>query len=295
MAFIYKWRWRFLTNKNAIWANIIKAIHGPIQGNNLPVKSSNAGLWVSIVKCISEIHESQIIPVNSMSLQLDSNVADRFTPNGWIWFWRRALRGGAEYSQFIDLSSLLANVFLSDYPDLWCWAENPSHNYSVSSARLLIDKQYLAPSSRATSWCRYVPIKINVFIWRLNLLCLPTKINLMLRGVEMENTTCCLCNLSDEDEVHLFMSCETSLQIWHRIGRWINYDIPSWSSIEDAWLWVDGVPISGNQRIILRIITISFFWNVWHLRNSYVFNDAKFKRSYVFDSIVVTAFEWFYY
>ncbi|XP_071728607.1 uncharacterized protein [Rutidosis leptorrhynchoides] len=116
----------------------------------------------------------------------------------------------------------------------------------------------------------------------------------MLRGIEINNTVCCLCNRFDEDEYHLFIDSEVSSQIWQKVSRWINYTIPTWNSIDEAWLWDDGVPIINNQRTIIRVIVSSVFWNIWHLRNSHIFNDAKFKKSHVFDSIVVNAFEWMY-
>ncbi|XP_071739506.1 uncharacterized protein [Rutidosis leptorrhynchoides] len=122
----------------------------------------------------------------------------------------------------------------------------------------------------------------------------PTKINLLLRGINLESTVCSLSDRHDEDEVHLFCDCDTNMQIWDKIRQWTNLQIPHWLIIDDIWLWVDGIPITSRQRTIIRVIVIATLLNIWRLHNSYVFKDSKFKKSHVFDSKVVLAFNWLY-
>ncbi|XP_071727819.1 uncharacterized protein [Rutidosis leptorrhynchoides] len=306
---------------------IISAIHGSSIGNNLPANNSISGSWLNIVKCIANLQDMQVIPSNSLKICIgdgkmskfwhdtwigdipfasrfnqlflidinqDSSVASRFDGNSWKWFWRRTPRRGIESTQLTELLSLLDSVTLTNVPDYRAWLVDSSQVFSVSSARRMIDKPSIVPSSRSTTWCKFVPIKINVFNWHLNSLRLPTKINLLLRDIKLENTVCSLCDQHDEDEVHLFIGCGTTVQIWDKIRLWTSLQIPHWIIIEDIWLWVDGIPITGMQRIILRVIITSALWNIWRLRNSYVFKDPKFKKVHVFDSIVVSDFNWLY-
>ncbi|KAL4559421.1 hypothetical protein LXL04_031559 [Taraxacum kok-saghyz] len=48
----------------------------------------------------------------------------------------------------------------------WIWDLDKQHGFSVSSLRKLLDSGLLQESQSATIWCRLVPIKANIFIWR---------------------------------------------------------------------------------------------------------------------------------
>ncbi|XP_071705003.1 uncharacterized protein [Rutidosis leptorrhynchoides] len=71
-------------------------------------------------------------------LALDCNhstsVASRYPVNGWIWYWRRNIRGGVEQDQFDQLVSILKDISFSHDPDLWIW-DGPSTSFTVSHAR----------------------------------------------------------------------------------------------------------------------------------------------------------------
>ncbi|PWA58764.1 RNA-directed DNA polymerase, eukaryota [Artemisia annua] len=81
---------------------------------------------------------------------------------------RRMPRGGAEDSQFTALLEAIREVRLSDASDGWIWGLDHS-GFSVASARKYIDEQVLTGGYTTTRWLRCVPIKANVFMWRLEI------------------------------------------------------------------------------------------------------------------------------
>ncbi|PWA43003.1 RNA-directed DNA polymerase, eukaryota [Artemisia annua] len=89
----------------------------------------------------------------------------------------RMPRGGAEESQFTALLEAIREVRLSDSSDGWIWGLDHS-GFSVASARKYIDEQVLTGGYTTTRWPRCVPIKVNVFMWRLGLNKLPTLANM---------------------------------------------------------------------------------------------------------------------
>ncbi|XP_071740820.1 uncharacterized protein [Rutidosis leptorrhynchoides] len=103
-----------------------------------------------------------------------SLVVDRVFQLGWIWNWRRPTRCGIEQSQFYELISLLSQLSISQDRDSWIWTAVSNNTFSVSSTRRLIDNSNIAPISCPINWVKVVPIKINIFIWRLKLFRLPT-------------------------------------------------------------------------------------------------------------------------
>ncbi|GJY52428.1 zinc finger, CCHC-type containing protein [Tanacetum coccineum] len=79
--------------------------------------------------------------------------------------------------------------------------------FRVKDARMLLDESFLPKDSTATRWVKSIPIKINVFAWKVYLDRLPTRLNLMKRGVLVPSLLCPVCNADHEDTSHLLFSC----------------------------------------------------------------------------------------
>ncbi|XP_071713517.1 uncharacterized protein [Rutidosis leptorrhynchoides] len=300
------------------------SIHGEGQGTDLPCFLNASGTWASICKSINMLHteysldttflllkigngtnakfwydpwinDSSLASCYPRLLALDTNnsssVASRYNNNGWLFFWRRDPRYGIEVENLQALNHLFSSISITSESDYWTWEGG---TFSVSKVRKLIDNHDLARFSIATKWCKQVPIKINIFVWRLKLSRLATKVNLSARGIVLEEAGCCLCDESFEDENHLFLHCATSQQIWSKISQWSNISLPSWSSLANLWAWIDGVPIPQNRRLITSIIIYATLWNIWRLRNSVIFDDKSFRKCHVIDSIVTTSFNWIF-
>ncbi|PWA42123.1 RNA-directed DNA polymerase, eukaryota [Artemisia annua] len=76
---------------------------------------------------------------------------------------RRNPRGGIEEEQYLLLVEIVAPVILSNSSDRWVWSLDSAGDFSVKSARTLIDDSFLPTIGNATRWVNVVPIKINVF------------------------------------------------------------------------------------------------------------------------------------
>ncbi|GKD15809.1 RNA-directed DNA polymerase, eukaryota, reverse transcriptase zinc-binding domain protein [Tanacetum coccineum] len=98
---------------------------------------------------------------------------------------------------------------------------------SVKSAREEIDKHVLVVSSSHMRWSKVLLIKLNVFLWRMFLDRLPTRINLSNRGLDIPCVLCPNCRADVETRNHLFFSCSMSLDLFRLLGRWWNIQIPS--------------------------------------------------------------------
>ncbi|GAU24627.1 hypothetical protein TSUD_289900 [Trifolium subterraneum] len=116
-------------------------------------------------------------------------VSEMFTL-GWgvggeAWKWRRRLLAWEE-ELVVECVDCLSSVFLQDgVLDRWEWKLHSSKCYSVKSAY-----SYLTATNNTHNegldcflWLKSVPLKVNIFVWRLFLNRLPTKDNLYKRGV----------------------------------------------------------------------------------------------------------------
>nr|GEW88025.1 RNA-directed DNA polymerase, eukaryota, reverse transcriptase zinc-binding domain protein [Tanacetum cinerariifolium] len=116
---------------------------------------------------------------------LNYSIANQVSSSNFNWsnVLRRDPKGGVESSQFEALKLAIGNVVLTHQPDSWQWSLDVAVGYSVSSARALVDDNLLVAGSERTRWDRHIPIKVNVFLWRLYLNKLPSRVNLNRKGI----------------------------------------------------------------------------------------------------------------
>nr|GFB21408.1 RNA-directed DNA polymerase, eukaryota [Tanacetum cinerariifolium] len=77
-------------------------------------------------------------------------------------------------------------------------------DFSVKDARTNIDDMFLPSYNDSTRWVNGVPIRINIFAWRARRDCLPTRLNLIRRGVTLETASCPIRLAWEEDASHVF-------------------------------------------------------------------------------------------
>ncbi|GKC39114.1 RNA-directed DNA polymerase, eukaryota, reverse transcriptase zinc-binding domain protein [Tanacetum coccineum] len=182
--------------------------------------------------------------------QNDSKMAWIKIPFNWSSVLRRLPRGGAELNQFEALGEAIRNVSLTDQSDSWTWSIGVG--YSVASTRVLVDEKLLDSSLEATRWIRYIPIKVNVFLWRLNLNKLPSRVNLDRKGIEVSSLLCPTCQIDVETVNHIFFNCEMAKDLWSLLAKWWELDIPFCSNISDWYDWLDDACVAANIRLVLE-------------------------------------------
>ncbi|GJW63248.1 hypothetical protein Tco_0115132 [Tanacetum coccineum] len=74
--------------------------------------------------------------------------------------------------------------------DRWVWDMNGDGVFRVKDVRNLLDDTLLPKDEFPTRWVKCVPIKINVFAWKIFLDCLPTRLNLYRRGIVITSVEC---------------------------------------------------------------------------------------------------------
>ncbi|GJV04987.1 RNA-directed DNA polymerase, eukaryota [Tanacetum coccineum] len=94
------------------------------------------------------------------------------------------VRGGVETQQLENIQDLVRSKVLSNVDDRWAWDLNGSGDFCVKDARDLVDEVLLPKENVATRWIKTIPIKVNIFAWKLHLDRLPTRSNLLKRGIQ---------------------------------------------------------------------------------------------------------------
>ncbi|GKF12979.1 RNA-directed DNA polymerase, eukaryota, reverse transcriptase zinc-binding domain protein, partial [Tanacetum coccineum] len=129
--------------------------------------------------------------------------------------------------------------------DSWQSALGASNGYTVASVRSLVDSNLLDSSPIATHWNRSIPIKVNVFIWRLSLNKLPSRVNLDRKGLDVGLILCPMCMDDVETVNHIFFSCN--------MAKTYGPCLPNGGSLTSRFVLKFQIGLSGLMLYILRI------------------------------------------
>ncbi|GJV87280.1 RNA-directed DNA polymerase, eukaryota [Tanacetum coccineum] len=175
-ALMYKWVWRFTTQKNLLWTRVIKAIHGEDGKNGSGFKVGYKSIWRSILQEVKTL---------KIKVKKTVDVASKLSQENLTWFFRRAPRSGVEQDQLTDLTTYVEGVVLGVTPDRWYWMLDGSGEFSVASARKVIDDNRFPEVSNQTRWIKAMPIKVNIHAWKVRMDCLPTRLNISWRDLPL--------------------------------------------------------------------------------------------------------------
>nr|GEX42549.1 RNA-directed DNA polymerase, eukaryota [Tanacetum cinerariifolium] len=201
---MFKWIWRFYTQNTSLWVRVIKAIHGDDGKVGGYVKDGAKSCWLSIVNEINSLKTKGINLLDFMHVKLENGGKTAFWEDIWIEgkaLKNRVPRGGVEPEQFDELSALVHDVTLTPMSDRWIWALESSGDFSVAPVRKVIDDKSLLEVDSKTRWIKYVPIKVNVYTWKVKTDSLPTRFNVSRRGDHnntQQNTRLSLDMIGDE-------------------------------------------------------------------------------------------------
>nr|GEU60726.1 RNA-directed DNA polymerase, eukaryota [Tanacetum cinerariifolium] len=83
------------------------------------------------------------------------------------------------------LSELVREIVLAPISDRYNWSLEGLGNFSVASIRREINDKLLPTVNCSTRWVKYVPIKVNIFAWKVKMNALPLRFNISRRGIDI--------------------------------------------------------------------------------------------------------------
>ncbi|GJR20565.1 RNA-directed DNA polymerase, eukaryota [Tanacetum coccineum] len=226
------------------------------------------------------LEENKVI---SVADKLHSSISSSF---------RRPVRGGEEAQQLDQLSVILDSVSLSNMDDRWYWDLNGDGVFLVKDVRSLLDEVFLPKMDAPTRWIKCIPIKVNVFVWKLSLDRLPTRSNLLSRNILVSDVACPLCDHELEDSSHLFFGCPIAKDVQKLVCRWWNLDVQPYESY-DGWLsWFKSIRFGSKTKDVLKGVFYVSWWSIWYFRNQLLFSDSIPRKDAIFDDIILRSFNW---
>ncbi|PWA74343.1 reverse transcriptase domain, Reverse transcriptase zinc-binding domain protein [Artemisia annua] len=179
-----------------------------------------------------------------------------------------------------NFDSVVMGLSLHDGVDGWTWSLDTSGSISVSILRSRIDSLELSQSDPATLWNVLIPKKVNIFFWRLTRNRLPTKKNMVDKGIDLHTVLCIFCDDHCESSNHIFVECKMVKPIWDSISRWCNVHV-SLARSQDLLELSCSVGLASvftkTFDAILRITS----WVIWKHRNEKIFKNKDMSTNVV--------------
>ncbi|GJZ61740.1 RNA-directed DNA polymerase, eukaryota, reverse transcriptase zinc-binding domain protein [Tanacetum coccineum] len=250
---------------------VIKAIHGEDGKNGSGFKVGYKSIWRSILQEVETLKIKGIHLNNFMQKKLGNgadtyfwedlwhgdmvlkqryprlyalevkktvDVASKLSQENLTWSFRRAPRSGVEQDQLTDLTTYVEGVVLGVTPDRWYWTLDGSGEFSVASARKVIDDNRFPEVSTQTRWIKAVPIKVNIHAWKVRMDCLPTRLNISRRGIDIPSILCPVCGSVTESSSHLFFDCLVAKDNFRKICRWWEVDFMMCYVSMNGFSWI---------------------------------------------------------
>ncbi|KAL4563807.1 hypothetical protein LXL04_027853 [Taraxacum kok-saghyz] len=192
-------------------------------------------------------------------------------------------------TQWDDLRSMI-RILLHDCVDRVVWDLEATGNFSISSARKFLDTVCLGAAEVKTRWNAFVPLKLNILLWRIAKDRIPTRLNLCDRGIDLDMLLCPGCSTIGESANHLFAMCPEVVLIWHRIAMWWGVTVPMHMSISALIGWVDEVALSLYSKQSFDTVIIVTVWMICCFRNKLLFSAPKLRKEDLFDEICLLSY-----
>jgi hypothetical protein len=216
--------------------------------------------------------------------------------DGGAWRWRRRLFAWEEELVGECVERLANFVLQVDTSDRWVWRLHSSQIYTVHSAYSFltsVDSNITAEFNQFL-WLKEVPLKVNIFVWRLFLNRLATKDNLRKRNVlEVNNTSCAALCGKEEERDHLFFQCDYYGRLWLLISNWLGFDTVFHGNLNmhaNQFCALGG--FSKNSLTTFTIIWISVLFVIWKDRNRRIFQNRIDQLEALLERVKLQTFWW---
>ncbi|KAK1423184.1 hypothetical protein QVD17_18479 [Tagetes erecta] len=166
-------------------------------------------------------------------------------------------------------------------------------DFNSKEIKLLIDKTQGSDDQEPVfKWNNWVPKKVNVMNWRASLNRLPTLISLQARGVNVQTSTCLLCNEADETAEHVFTACPKVTTVWNSVASWCKISPLYAFSINDIFELHVHKPGSPIWKKLINAIVLVTCWCFWKARNEQSHGNKVKTADQIVNEVKAMSFLW---
>ncbi|GJY12295.1 hypothetical protein Tco_0381604 [Tanacetum coccineum] len=269
LGLLGKWKWRFLTEHDALWRLVISEFYGEDGGFYTPSNSSIfGGVWGDIIKASTSIES--IVPAykNSFSIKISNGSNVSFWKDIWckdrvrlmdVFLILFALDSSQDCS-VSDRWNLVDGLWTGN----WNWRFQPRGRSlgDLDSLISLLGNMSLSPDG------------VDTWQWNFDSSGkLPTRSNLESRGVPIASVMCPFCDNATENEVRCLLYCPRVVKVWRKVWSWWNLGLsnvfPHFFIRDIALGSVSDMGCNRLNKILHGVFQCSL-WAIWTWRNKLV-------------------------
>ncbi|GKV36996.1 hypothetical protein SLEP1_g45072 [Rubroshorea leprosula] len=230
IALLGKWWGRIVMADKGLWKKVIAEKYGRVREPSFNWLRENMNFGSSWWRDLSRLNdidkEKKGWLVDGLELKLGEGVDIRkdykiSQMGGWhndIWKWslqwRRSLFSWEEHQE-LELKEINEKTIARGRPDQRIWIHSKDGSYTTKSAYQILAVEHRNSQQGLALqkvWNPLIPSKISAFSWQLLQGKIPTKDNLMKRGVIKDpgKCRCELCGAGEENSSHLFVQCKVA-------------------------------------------------------------------------------------
>ncbi|CAJ2674421.1 unnamed protein product [Trifolium pratense] len=222
LALLGKWCWRMLVDREGLWFRVLAGRYGVERGRLCEGGARGSTWWRELARIRDGGGEAGRGWFRECVLR-------QMFMRGWgvggeAWEWRRQLRAWEE-EMLGECQAFLLTISLQDHvSDRWQWRTDLEDGYTVRGAYQFLTTQEAVTLDAASGliWHRQVPLKVSICAWRLLRDRLPTKANLVTRGIISTEAHLCVSGCGEvESAQHLFLYCSSFGSLWSLVSSWI--------------------------------------------------------------------------
>ncbi|XP_045815654.1 uncharacterized protein LOC123908955 [Trifolium pratense] len=147
--------------------------------------------------------------------------------------------------------------------DRWQWRPDPDAGYTVAGGYQILTHQVYVALHDADNliWHPQVPLKVSIFAWRLLRDRLPTRANLVTRGVLSSTIDSCVFGCGVTEPVHhLFLSCSIAGSLWDLVYAWVGISPMVCITLRDHFVhFTASAGVSRARRSFLQLLWLVVF------------------------------------
>lgn len=143
-------------------------------------------------------------------------------------------------------------------------------------------------------WHRHVPLKVSILAWRLLRNRLPTKANLLARGIVDSDAQLCVSGCGAvETAQHLFVSYPIFGELWLHVRHWVGVSGADPQDIADyfsQFIYFSGG--AATRRSFMQLLWLLCVWVIWYECNNRHFNNNDNTVTQLLEKVQIHSYWW---
>ena len=131
-----------------------------------------------------------------------------------------------------------------------------------------------------------------IIAWRILLDRIPTRRNLVSRGIIVSSSLCVFCNLSEGTTQHLFLDCIFAHRVWMMCCRWIGILGVHNKDIGSHFVNFHLVHMSENKNQVWKGVWAAIVRCIWEHRNNVIFRQGVLDYEEIFQATQLLSWLW---